>query len=438
MMAATQWILKLLSGSHQGAEMPLDARSYIMGRSEDCDIVLHDEMLSEQLFQLNVSDSGITLVKQGQCLPVYISGELDESETIVVTEFEIYTVGSLHFCFGIVGAVWPELILPVIGGSARVVEGKNKEPQGPRNGQVLLAGNAKVRVKVIANISVLLLFIVGGLMFGNGRLDAEEVLKKPTLDVIKMIQQELGFSQLSVERLDDNGNKQRWAIKGYVGTKGELALLKQRLQFDKVISTLDIRVMGDIKRSTETLLKQFQMQNLLVSYGNEGGELVVSGVHPNFSDWRRLKKLLIADIPGLRKVTDQVESQEGRVQRLREWILEEHLDDEVTVVIKNGRLSILSDIALEQSSAWQRIVDRFQVTYGSALDVSITLNGRPTIDIRSVSLGEIPYLILSNGRRYTAGSYVRDGFYVDKIDKNTVIFKRGVELIKYRVGMRAG
>ncbi len=426
--------------------MPLEHRQYRLGCSDDCDIVLHDSSLPEVLLSLDVDDSGISLSTHGECTLLHVNGERIDEQLSMVTAFDIYTVGTLHFCFGITGEVWPALSIPTL----RNVESNSEEPNVKESAELGLATAderpwfLKLRdvSKITVNLSVLLCFVVCGLIFYNGHLDANVVSQKPVLDVKSLVQQDMGFEKLSVTSQDNSnveeGANLHWTISGYVNTQGELGKLKRRLTTSNLPITLDIRVMDDIQRSTETLLKQFELNSLQVQQGDIGGELMVSGVHGDPEEWRRIKALLVADIPGLARVVDQVESQESRLQMLNQWISDEKLEDDVTVTLNNGQLTLSSDIALEKSEAWRRIQDRFERMFGESLAVSASSSGRPKIDIRSVSLGSIPYLILSNGRRYTAGSYIRDGFYVEKIDKNSVVFKRGIELIKYRVGMRNG
>ena len=58
---ADRLVLRLLTGVQRGAEMPLSAASYRIGRGDDCDIVLADDTVSESHATLTVAGQGVTL-----------------------------------------------------------------------------------------------------------------------------------------------------------------------------------------------------------------------------------------------------------------------------------------------------------------------------------------------------------------------------------------
>ena len=45
-MTESQWHMKILSGTHQGAEIQLPEGQQKIGQGDDCDIILHDESIS--------------------------------------------------------------------------------------------------------------------------------------------------------------------------------------------------------------------------------------------------------------------------------------------------------------------------------------------------------------------------------------------------------
>ena len=91
----TAFILKVLSGINAGASVRLKTGSSIIGRSMNCDIILHDEAIADQHVRLSVTETGITLHPLAR--PVFV-----ESTEIAVDEMELkpyqtVRLGSVEF-----------------------------------------------------------------------------------------------------------------------------------------------------------------------------------------------------------------------------------------------------------------------------------------------------------------------------------------------------
>ncbi|OZG74363.1 EscD/YscD/HrpQ family type III secretion system inner membrane ring protein [Hahella sp. CCB-MM4] len=446
-MSKAKWIIKLLSGPHAGAEMHLENRMYRVGHSDECDIVIHDRILPAEAFQLEVSDT-IRLLCEDESLVLSTHGSPMSERAIQIIAFEVYSVGLLHFCFGPSDSGWPEIQLPGLenvagdnGDSAQKKEaGNSLEVIEKRTASTQQAGDGYgyfSRSKVFINLSIFVFFVACGVVFNSSRLDAGMVMPASIIDVNEVVLSEPGFEGLEAIHQPSASNSNQWLVRGYVHSFTDTGRLEKKLQTLNIQYDLDIRSMEGIQRSTETLLKQFDMDNLVVAIGVLPGELSISGVQQDLAKWQRVKALLLADIPGLTAISDQVENPESRLAMLQRWIREENLDKEVIVNANDGRLSISSEIQLENSEAWQRINRKYHDLFGSSIDVAVMADNRPVIDIRGVSLGSIPYVVLADGRRYGLGSHLKNGFYLELVQEDAVVLKRGKELVKYRVGAGA-
>jgi len=431
-MTSTQWIIKLLSGSHAGAEMLLENRNYLAGQADECDIVLHDASMPKKAFNLNVTEDGIQL----ECLNanLVVNGQPTNETNLNVKTYEVYSLGLLHFCFGMTNTSWPEINIPIEAedkaspiGDASVIKGSHSKKEKRHIGWV-------GRPHIILNLAIFLVFVVGSLLFNTRQLDARIVESTSVIDLADIVARQWDFPNLSVSPIARSGNPSHWLISGYVQTANDAVTLKQFLQTVTVDVELDIRIMERIKQSTQTLLKQFGLEHLTVSIGKQPGELLIQGVVKNIDHWQRQKALLLTDIPGLINLVDKVETPETRLALLKQWIQEEDLDNAVFVDATNGHLTITSDNSLVNSARWQRIKKRFHARFGESLDLTNVSVHRPAIKIRSVSLGEFPYLVLADGRRYGLGAHIRDDYYLEQIREDIVVLKRGEEQIKYRIG----
>ena len=93
-------ILKIVEGPMKGAEIALVAGTRLkVGRGDDCDIVLADATLPEFAFELDVSDTGVTLVRA--------TGEM-----VTMRPYEVQDFGTTALALGPAEGVWEPLVRP--------------------------------------------------------------------------------------------------------------------------------------------------------------------------------------------------------------------------------------------------------------------------------------------------------------------------------------
>jgi type III secretion protein D len=410
-MATTKWVLKLLSGTHSGAEMYLDMRSYRLGRSDTSDIIIRDETLPEHLLDINVEDQKLSLHCLSKDTAIYVDGLKHEKNSLAVKAYSVYSIGLLHFCFGETGAVWPVLKMPFYDDSKvdfkRSNVGLGKYWTSLRHSKVLL------------NCSFIFAFALISAIFNNSKLDAGIIRPIQAVDTIQSIN-DLGYDGLVIEKIAVTKDGIGWQIHGYVDTVVELAKLKRIIARQGIQANIDVRIMEHVLNSTLVLLKQFNYSGLVVSFSDNQGELTVSGVIADLNAWNKTKARLLSDIPGLLGIEDMVQTQEGRIELLKKWVNEERLDNDIVINAADGKLIISSELQLNENEAWNRIKQKFEEMFNENLDLVVMNNATPTLAIRSVNYGAIPYFILDSGRKYIQGAHVFDGFYLHKIEKKSV------------------
>ncbi len=93
-------LLKIVEGPMKGAEIALVAGTRLkVGRGDDCDIVLADASLPEFAFELDVSETGVTLVRA--------TGEM-----VTMRPFEIQDFGTTAVAIGPAEGAWEPLVRP--------------------------------------------------------------------------------------------------------------------------------------------------------------------------------------------------------------------------------------------------------------------------------------------------------------------------------------
>jgi len=93
------WLLKIVSGPMQGAEIALDAGHCVtFGRDAGCDIVIADAGLADNAFSLDVSADTVMLLVDG--------------DSLALKPFEVHTFGTTGIAVGPASGTWEELRQP--------------------------------------------------------------------------------------------------------------------------------------------------------------------------------------------------------------------------------------------------------------------------------------------------------------------------------------
>ncbi len=94
------FLLKIVEGPMKGAEIALVAGTRLrVGRGDDCDIVLADASLDALAFELDVTESGVTLVRA--------TGEM-----VAMRPFEVQEFGTTAIALGPSEGAWEPLVKP--------------------------------------------------------------------------------------------------------------------------------------------------------------------------------------------------------------------------------------------------------------------------------------------------------------------------------------
>ena len=94
------WLLKIVDGPMKGAEIALlGGRRTSVGSDDACDLVIADQSLAAKAFELDVSDTAVTLVAAG-------------GEAKVLQPFEVRTFGTTAIAVGPAEGPWQPLVYP--------------------------------------------------------------------------------------------------------------------------------------------------------------------------------------------------------------------------------------------------------------------------------------------------------------------------------------
>ena len=101
-----RFILKVLTGPNQGAELELSAGAYVIGSADECDVNFSDALVAPRHLSVELSEDSIVAKRlDGK---VFVDGKpmVDTRQTIKF--FQFVTAGSTYFLFGPAGREWPQ------------------------------------------------------------------------------------------------------------------------------------------------------------------------------------------------------------------------------------------------------------------------------------------------------------------------------------------
>ena len=106
MASDERFILKVLTGPNQGAELELSAGAYVIGSADECDVNFSDALVAPRHLSVELSEDSIVAKRlDGK---VFVDGKpmVDTRQTIKF--FQFVTAGSTYFLFGPAGREWPQ------------------------------------------------------------------------------------------------------------------------------------------------------------------------------------------------------------------------------------------------------------------------------------------------------------------------------------------
>lgn len=111
------WLLKIVDGPMKGAEIALlGGRRTSVGSGDDCDLVIADQSLSARAFELDVSDTAVTVLAEG-------------GEAKVLHPFEVRAFGTTAIAVGPAEGAWQPLVYPKAEEEKAEVEAEKPAPE---------------------------------------------------------------------------------------------------------------------------------------------------------------------------------------------------------------------------------------------------------------------------------------------------------------------
>jgi len=450
------YVLKVLSGPHIGAEIPLNLGTYTVGKADDCDIILKDEFIADKQLSLTLDQNSIKITdaKENTSLAGLY---LEETQTDAQL-FDIIGIGSTFFTLGAPDHAWPNLSVPKevsykkqISETAEESEENeaNEDPSSPKRKievdqdashlkkryastlnflssqtpktQIGIAIGASIAFAII--LIIIFYFIISDLSSGPQYTSTEEV--KKTEEIIK----KLGLEK----QLNVTGPIEGIVIiKGYIDDQNNQKKLVDALSKAKISNQLDVYSNKKILTSVENVLKTKNLDLKVKSLG--GGVILLEGVVDSRSQIQNIVKIIQADVPGIKDIQTSLTVRDDLYNSLESTLNTYNLEQLVTLFINETEITAQGSLTHDQKTRWISAKNKIK----SLLPKDFTLIDKINIQkgktstailkdqLWGVNLVGTPYIVFLDGTKYYIGDQIDRNLQIENINKKGIylIYKK--------------
>lgn len=387
----TRWKLKVLSGSHAGAEMATEQTNIVLGSdSARADCVLSDCDFAAVACQLTLTDTD-QVIKILSDQVWYLNGKRQSAGIARIKPYQVIQVGGVAFAFGPSDVVWPVLTVPVV--SRR---------------RIPWAGIALSGVLVVGSLSASL--VVSTKYAKTRRTTAAQLLEQ------------LDYSSVTLQPLND-----RLLLSGYVEDRESLQALKNTLAESQQPIEWQVYRVDSVQNAVTTWLAQHDLAGLDVTVDTQG-VAHIKGVMKDGLELAEISNSLQDDVQGLTRTDWQTARISGLIGWLQQAIRQQNLPG-LMVAESDEHIYLTGKLAEQEKPKLTALLERAAEQFGHQVPVkyqAFLLPDSPLPSIRAVSLSRTPYVVMSDGQKYLTSAVIGDGYTIREItDEGIAIAKQG-------------
>jgi len=453
----TPYLLKVLSGTNAGALVRLKAGETVIGKSMASDIILHDEDIADSHVKLQVADDAIILKVLAR--PVYVDSNAIETSEYVLRPYQVVTVGGVDFFIA-------DVRKPGLKGStAEVADEKTERSHNKGSAQQTSSNDTKVslgkqeqkaghRSTAISSgttsksgsfggkhwlwLGILLLLVANILFFMPYIIDfAEKMgLRESAQQRAESMLESFQSDGLAVSKEGDG----QVFVTGYVDTRDERRDLIHRVSQAGGGVNYKVWVREELVDNAERVANALGQPDLRFE-SIEEGRLKARGYVSSEEDWARIKTNIMGDVSGIQSINDSdIQTLMKRKEALVQFIEKKGLSSRVRVTIEDDRIKVDGELTQSELEKWDSLYQEFIDLNGAGPAIVENLSDareRLKLSIRSVSVGDTPFLVSKGGRKYMEGSHLGNDYFIKQITPEYVLLSNGGIEIPIHYGAEA-
>ncbi len=410
-----QYVVKVLSGVNEGATAELqDTSGVVIGKSTGCDIIFSGANVADRHVAVELDRGRIRLTPLAQ--PVYIDGRDVGSHEIILQPNQLVNIGVVDFTIAEKNQPWPSYNTTT----------KKLVADSRSHGAYTADRGVNAKTSILGNPWLWLAAVI--MLLANIHYLTQQYGGIPgLLGFVKTADQEISsmirvdkYPGLYVKRINNNLTQ----IKGYVSTAQERTLVEEE------ISELRGKVAAHIFADTELednarKIAQTLGENEIKFSTLKHGRLKAEGLTESRSKWLNIKESIRVDVPGVISIHDD------GVRNLYEMyvVLERKVEAEkfatrIDLELNKGTVTVKGRLTKEEKERWIQIKEEFLGTSFYPFrfrEILRTPDADIKLSIRSVSVGDIPFVVSKEGNKYFKGSHVGSGYYIESINDDHIL-----------------
>ena len=480
-MSDSKFIIKILSGLHTGAEYYLPPGETRLGRSAQCDLVLHDKGMAEELFVFTCSGEGVQVRYLAQDSPLLLDG-VEQGAPFTITDFGLLTCSALYLAVGTGDKPWkipapaqlfaqperqvrpaPEVMEDEETEQTEIPPGTDEEENTADSdaGDETEAGMedqmeedepepqataefetqpSRRRIAVIA--AMVLLASAAGLYWYKH--DPAPVAAQPVARIsMKEIRTIADRYGLDASFKLNKGNI--LSVEGYALNAGDENGFVRAMNDKGIIVKASLVITEQFKNNIQNILDQYadpaRNEQVTTTIAEDDiTTLVLRGYMQDAGKWREILSETVGEVESINYI-NKVTHWDDASGFLHDLVDEHALTDRVYLEqdLQNDRILVYFPHPDEsEQSQLERLMEQYRSAYTHPEilldpDLGNILSPPEFVENRLVgaSFNARPYILFDDGQRYFVGSVTRDGYRVEEINEKFAVFSRAGKRYNY-------
>lgn len=441
MASDERFILKVLTGPNQGAELELSAGAYVIGSADECDVNFSDALVAPRHLSVELSEDSIVAKRlDGK---VFVDGKpmVDTRQTIKF--FQFVTAGSTYFLFGPAGREWPQGVpgpLPPLKPetetqpeSAESSALSTKGPEKPKD-----EASPTDRAKKVALLTFLLFGVLAVSSFLLMRLDRRDPPPPATAESILPGVKAMVQKQPYAEAVTVGIRNSRVFVSGFVRTSAEARQLRSLVTRPDGLVACAVVSDEEILAAVGEILDSFR-SGLSAKMDSAGG-VEISGFAGDTDTWNQLRTLLESDLPGYPRLKFSVVSGNQVISEGEAILRQSGLTSLIHLEATSAGLTASGSVPPMEAELWAQAKDKIQseLPAGVMLKDEVTSGGdSSSVDdylLSSISMGPLPWVTLRSGKKLFPGAVLPNGWTLETIQPESVELRQGDNTITIDLG----
>jgi type III secretion protein D len=475
------YLLKIFSGLHAGAEVPLTDGEYRVGVGDECDFILEDGAAGNLELRIGLDNGRMTVTEaKGLC---YLDGEPISAGGLDFDAYQVITIGATHFSLGPADDQWPDfhppqIKPPEVANAAQNTLGEDEtditepvkpelteEPppadgattpdaagaleyadllqsKAPMAKRLVAALRQKGGIGAVASAAVIIMFTLL-FLFADRSLPPEDGLaqaRETAENLLETYHVISGSIEVDAES--------RLAISGFIelaSDKKELSRQLEKIAFPKTIKLMAI---DESLRIFESVLQNYRLRLKVTHEGN--GVLVLSGFVRDSDLLRAILARLHQDLPMITQIKVRVHTHEDIIPAIFEELEKSGgISGRIELQAHADHIRVEGNFFPSDREIWEKVKTDIQSRFGEDMQIKDAFIVKPEVtsgaspaaptekenllgglaglkgQIAGVILSPRRYLLTSDGKKCFEGGQLAGGYMVNRIEPDRIVLIKG-------------